>query len=254
LRIADIEYSSLKGKVSESEWTARVELAAIYRLYRFFGWWDMLQAPASAQVPGEPNYLFVPDVCVWDDVTASSLVKITIQGEAASETPFRIIQEAWYPMRAIHEARVDASFVIHTHDPHVVALSAQKEGLLPISQTAAIVLGGKLAVHEYDGIETYESAIPGLQKSLGDSNAMILRHHGAVVLGRTAYEALWRMDQLLLACRIQLLAGSTKELLQLPPRIVATFPGEIERAGVGPAPQWEGLLRVLDRIDKTYRE
>src|ERR1700683_965139 len=157
MRIADIEYSSLKDKVSEKEWAARVELAAIYRLYRFFGWWDMLQAPSSARVPGEPHYLFVPSVCVWDDVTASSLVKITIQGEAASETPFRIIKEAWYPMRAIHEARVDANFVIHTHDPHVVALSARKEGLLPISQSAAIVLGGKLAVHEYDGVETYES-------------------------------------------------------------------------------------------------
>jgi ribulose-5-phosphate 4-epimerase/fuculose-1-phosphate aldolase len=222
-------------------------------MYSLFGWSDMLQAPASARVPGEPHFLFVPAGFMWDEVTASSLVKITVKGDVVSQTPFGTILDAWYPVQAIHEVRADANFVIHTHDAYAVALSARKEGLLPISQTAAIVLGTKLAIHEYEGVETYESAIPGLQRSLGDASAMILRHHGAMVLGRTAFEAVFRMDQLLLACRTQILAGDPNNLLRLPETILATFPYEIERAAQAPSPLWSGLLRRLDEIDPSYR-
>jgi ribulose-5-phosphate 4-epimerase/fuculose-1-phosphate aldolase len=254
VKIGDIEYSSLKGKVSQAEWTTRVELAAIFRMHHMSGWSDLLQAAASARIPGENHYLFVPAGCVWDEITASSLVKVTLDGEVVSDTPFNIIRDFWFPMEAVHAARPDdANFLIHTHNAYAIALSARKEGLLPLSQAAAVVLASKVVFHEYEGVETYEAAMPGLQRALGDANSILLRNHGALVLGRTAFEAFLRMDQLLEACRVQVLAGRASDLVQMSPEVLATFPYEMKRSEQYPG-QWLGLLRRLDRIDQSYRE
>ncbi len=254
MKIGDIEYPSLKGKVSEAEWTTRVELAAIFRLHHMSGWADLLQAAASARIPGQTHYLFAPAGCVWDEITASSLVKITLDGKIASDTPFDIIRDFWYPMQAVHAARPDdANFLIHTHNVYVAAMSVRKDSLLYLSQASAVVLSGKVAYYDYEGVETYEAAMPALQRALGDATAIMLRNHGALVVGSVAYEAYLRMDQLVEACRVQLLAGRTDELVQMTPEVIATFPHEVERAGVYPT-QWLGLLRRLDRIDPSYRE
>lgn len=252
LKFGDTAYPSLEGKVSKAEWRARVDLAALYRLIPLMGWYDLVMAPASARVPGEPNhYLFNPTGILFEEMTASALVKIDIEGKIVAETPFSIDGGAWYPMRSVHEVREDADWVIHTHDDDCAALSARREKLLPISQGAAFVLADGLAYHAYDGIETYAERMAGLRQSLGTANSMLLENHGAVTLGRSAWQALQRMSRLTKACRIQLLAGRDEDLVRIPEDVIATFPAELKRAGVNNP--WAGLLRKLDRLDPSYR-
>lgn len=251
-KLGDVDYPSLEGKVSDGEWRARVDLAALYRLIPLMGWYDLVMAPASARVPGEPqHYLFNPVGFLFEEITASSLVKITVEGEILSETPFGISQEGWFPMRAVHEVREDADWVIHSHDDDSAALSARREGLLPISQGAAFILADGIAYHDYDGIETYAERMAGIRQSLGHAKTLLLRNHGAVTLGRTPWQALQRMTRLTKACRIQLLAGRDEDLVRIPGDVLATFPDELKRVA-GPGP-WAGLLRKLDRLDPSYR-
>ncbi len=253
LKLGDIEYPSLKGKVSEAEWKARVELAALYRLIELFGWNDLSGAPASARIPGQPFYLFNPNGLLFEEITASSLVKINLEGEVVSETPFRHVASTWFPMKAVHEVREDANFVIHSHDDYGMALSARREKLLPVSQSAGFALADGVAFHDYDGVETYQERVPALQASLGARNRMILHNHGLLAVGASAYQALYRMASLRKACRVQLLAGFEKDLFQLPGEIIEQMAEEIRR---GPAVGnfWPGLLRKLDRIDPSYKE
>jgi ribulose-5-phosphate 4-epimerase/fuculose-1-phosphate aldolase len=254
MKIGDIEYTSLKGKVSDAEWNTRVELAAIYRLHHMTGLSDLLQAGASARIPGdEQHYLFVPGGCVWDEITASCLVKITLDGKVVSDTPFQIIRDFWYPMQAIHTARKDANFLIHTHNAYAVAMSAKRDPLVYISQASAVVLSGKVAYYDYEGVETHEEAMPALARAVGDAGAVILRNHGGLVISSTAFGAYITMDQLVEACKVQLLAGESEDLVQMQPEVIATFPAELERAAPYPT-QWFGLLRRLDRVDPSYRE
>jgi ribulose-5-phosphate 4-epimerase/fuculose-1-phosphate aldolase len=254
MKIGDIEYPSLKGKVSQAEWNARVELAAIFRLHHMSGLSDLLQAGASARIPGEEqHYLFSPGGCVWDEITASCLVKITLDGKIVSDTPFKIIRDFWYPMQAVHTARKDANFLIHTHNSYAVAMSARKDPLVYLSQASAVVLSGKVAYYDYEGVETHEAAMPALARAVGDATAVVLRNHGALVIGTSAFDAYLMMDQLVEACRVQLLAGQSRDLVQIKPEVVATFPSELERAANYPT-QWLGLLRRLDRIEPSYRD
>ncbi|HEY2032187.1 MAG TPA: class II aldolase/adducin family protein [Rhizomicrobium sp.] len=252
MRLGDTEYPSLRGKVSDEEWRARVELAALYRLVPLMGWDDLSITHCSARVPGKPHYLFNPMGFLFEEITASSLIKITLEGEVLSETPFEITLGGWYPMKAVHAAREDANFVIHTHDTYGIALSARKEKLQPVSQGAGFVIADKIAYHDYDGVETYEDRIVGLQKSLGDANRLILHNHGLLTVGRTARQAFQRMHGLNKACLVQLLAGRSEELIHLPESILAGFPAEITRAqGNNP---WPGMLRKLDRLDPSYKD
>jgi ribulose-5-phosphate 4-epimerase/fuculose-1-phosphate aldolase len=253
MKIGDIEYQSLRGKVPDAEWRARVDLAAIYRLYGVLGWWDLLQAPASARVPGEPHYLFAPAACLWEEVTASSLVKIDVKAKKVVNSPFEIIEDNWYPFRAVHEVREDANFVIHTHDIYGMALSARPEGLLAVTQNAALVFGSDVRTHDYPGVETHESTMAGLQASLNTGGILILNHHGFVTLGRVAFEAVARTYLVRTACQAQLLAGKGADLRQLEPKIVAGFKHEIERSYAYPS-IWPALLRKLDRVDPSYKE
>lgn len=253
MKLGDIEYPTLKGKVSAEEWQARVELAAIYRLIPLFGWFDLAMPPSSAKVPGEPHYLFNPAGILFEEITASSLVKVKIDGELAAETPFDYLRSTWYPMQAAHEGREDANFVIHSHDDYAMALSARREKLLPISQTAGFVLAGGVAYHDYDGVETYPERIAGLKNSLGSGSMMILHNHGLLTIGRTAWQAFGRMNQLRKACRVQLLAGLGGDLIHLGTDILTEMQEELRR---GPAVSnpWPSLLRKLDRLDPSYKE
>ncbi len=250
LTVGDMEYPSLVGSVPDDEWRTRVELAALYRLVVVMGWDDLSVTHISARV-GD-HYLFNPQDLLFEEVTASNLVKITLDGEIASNTPFKIAVGDWYPHKAVHAVREDANFVIHTHDDYGTAVSTQKRGLEAISQTAAFVLGGTISYHDYDGVETYEERIQGLQESLGSANFMILRNHGLLSLGRTAPEVFYRIAGLIKACRIQILAGPrTDHLVVLPDEMLATFPGELKRPRGNDA--WPGLIRKLDRLDPSYK-
>lgn len=254
MKIGDLEYPSLKGKVSDEEWRARVDLAALYRLIPVMGWWDLSQAPASACVPGEPDhYLFNPLGFMFDEITASSLIKITLDGEYVDETPLKFHRRIWYPMQAVHAARPDAKFVLHSHDALFTALSARKDKLLPISQPAGFALAGGIAYHDYDGVETYEERMASLQTSLGQYGAMILHNHGLVVLGRSAYEVIGKTSNIRQACKVQLLAGHSADLRSIDENVLPAFAEEL-RAGVAVDNLWPALLRKLDRLDPSYQD
>lgn len=252
LQLGEISYPSLEGKVSDGEWTTRVELAALFRAVEHMGFNDLTQAPLSARIPGEPHYLVQPLGILFDEITASSLVKIDLAGQIVAPTPFSHLEAGWIPLKAVHAAREDANFIIHSHDDYATALSARKERLLPISQGAGFALAGGIAYHAYDGVETYEERIPGLQASLADKHVLILENHGLVIVGYTAWHAIYIMSAVQKACRVQILAGRGEDLIFLEPAIIESMAEEIRR---GPAlgDAWKSLMRRLDRIDPSFR-
>jgi ribulose-5-phosphate 4-epimerase/fuculose-1-phosphate aldolase len=251
--MGDIEYPSLKGKVSDAEWRTRVELAAIYRLYVLLGWFDLSMPPASARIPGEDCYLYNPSGILYDEITASSLVKVTFDGELAAETPFEYLRGAWYPQQAGHSAGPDANFVLHTHDDYCEALSAVKGGLLPISQTSGFALADGVSYHAYDGVETYPHMVDVLRTSLGSNRMMILENHGLITVGHTAWIAVTRMNLLRKACRVQLMAAAAGELIHLTPEVQTAMVTELKAGPVVGNP-WASLLRKLDRLDPSYKD
>ncbi|QTO23391.1 class II aldolase/adducin family protein [Burkholderia seminalis] len=257
LKIGDTAYPSLKGKVSEDEWNIRVQTAALFRLIPFMGWDDLSLQLVSARA-GD-HFLVGPSGVLFEEVTASSLIKINLEGDVISESPFGVVQNAWYPMRAVHEARPDANFVIHSHDDIIAAVACNAEGLLPISQPAAFAIADGLAYHDYEGVETYEERTPSLQRSLGaTNNAVILRNHGLLTLGYEAKHAFMRHYNIWKACHIQLLANSAKhgELIRLPQPLLDAFGNELMRLGQGDGTMdpWPGLLRKLARLDPSFMD
>ncbi|MDU9027496.1 class II aldolase/adducin family protein [Pseudomonas mediterranea] len=255
LKIGNVSYPSLEGKVSDVEWRIRVETAAIYRLIPYMGWDDLSMQLVSARV-GE-NFLFGPSGPLYEEVTASSLVKININGEILQDTPFGISKSTWYPMRAVHEARLDANWVIHTHDDTIAAVACNREGLLPISQPAAFAWADGLAYHSYEGVETYEERIPGLQESLGQhNNAVILRNHGLLTLGYEAKHAFLRHYNIHKACNIQMMATSARngELIHFSEDMLKSFKHELGRVqeGDGTTDPWDGLVRKMTAMDPSF--
>lgn len=254
MKIGDKEYPSLKGKVSDAEWQTRVELAAIYRLIVQFGWFDLSMPGASAKIPGEPYYLFNPDGFLFEEITASSLVKLSLDGEEVPGQPFSLVPRTWYPMRAVHAVREDANFVIHSHDKYGMALSARREKLLPISQSGGFAIADGISYHDYDGVEVYPERMEPLQQSLGAKNCMVILHnHGIVTLGQTAWQAVSRMNRLRYACEVQVLAGKGDDLIHIAPEIIDSIRTEL-RVGPAVGNPWPGLLRRLDRIDPSFRD
>lgn len=257
LKVGNISYPSLKGKVSEQEWVARVQFAALCRLIPQMGWDDLSMQLISARVGDE--YLFIPNGLLFEEMTASSIVKLNIKGEILSDTPFGIVASTWYPMRAVHEARNDVNFVIHTHDDILAAVACNKDGLLPISQSAAFALADGLGYHDYEGVETYEEKIPSLQQALGASNnAVLLRNHGLLTVGWEASHAFMRHYNIWKACRIQLLASGPRngELIHFPAEMLAEFKHELARVGQGDGTSnpWHGLLRKLTATDSSFMD
>jgi ribulose-5-phosphate 4-epimerase/fuculose-1-phosphate aldolase len=248
--------TSIKDKVSAEEWQARVELAAVYRLVALYGWDDLIFTHISARVPDEEGHFLInPYGFLFEEITASSLVKVNLQGEIISETPYFINPAGFTIHSAIHEARHDVGCVLHTHSLYGVAVSAQKEGLLPISQTSLFPQMG-LAYHDYEGVALNEEEKPRLVADLGMNNFMILRNHGLLTCGKTMAEAFLAMYMLEAACRMQILAQSGgKELTQIHPQIVAGIKAQVEMVtkGMGADLVFPALLRKLERIDGSYK-
>lgn len=257
LAIGNTSYPSLKGVVTDEEWNVRLQLAAVFRLIPLMGWDDLSMQLCSARI-GD-HFLVGPLGPLFEEVTASSLVKINMAGEVVSDTPFGAVNSVWYPMKAVHEARADANFVIHTHDDIVAAVACNSQGLLPISQPAAFAIADGLGYHAYEGVETYETCIPAIQASLGPTNnALLLRNHGLVTLGYQASHAFLRHYNVRKACRIQMMAQSSNSgsLIHLPPSMIESFRAELQRLaqGVGTSDPWEGLLRKLVKLDPSFME
>ena len=249
--------SSVRDQISTGEWQARVDLAAAYRLVALYGWDDLIFTHISARVPGvDHHFLLNPYGMMFDEVTASSLVKVDLEGKKVLDSPYFINPAGFTIHSAVHAAREDALCVMHLHTDYGIAVSAQKSGLLPISQQAMFALSS-LAYHDYEGLALDEEEQPRLVADLGDKKFMILRNHGLLTLGRTAAEAFLGMFLLERACKIQILAQSgAGELAKIPNDIIDRVASQMSAVTVGQGASltWPGLLRKLDRIDPSYRE
>jgi ribulose-5-phosphate 4-epimerase/fuculose-1-phosphate aldolase len=253
-----LEIPSLQGKVSPEEWAVRVDLAAAYRLVSRYGWEDLVFTHISARVPGtQDHFLINPYGLFFDEITASSLVKIDQQGNKLEDSPFPVNQAGFVIHSAIHAARHDAKCVLHTHTLNGVAVSTQRAGLLPISQHSLFALNS-LGYHDFEGPALDDDEKPRLVADLGDNRGLILRNHGLLTVGETVADAFVAMYYLEASCAIQVRAQSGGgELIPVPKDVMekgyAQATASQRRQGGQGRLVWPGLLRRLDRIDPTFR-
>ncbi|MFZ5719599.1 MAG: class II aldolase/adducin family protein [Pseudomonadota bacterium] len=239
---------SLQGKVSAEEWQARVDLAALYRLVALHGWDDLIYTHISARIPGpEHHFLINPYGLLFEEITASSLVKIDLDGNILQETPYFINPAGFTIHSAVHAAREDAKFVMHLHTDQGVAVAAQKDGLLPLSQHALIVLP-RLAYHDYEGIALNHDERERLVADIGDKSLMLLRNHGTLAVGATAADCWVGMYYLERACRMQIdaLSAGRDSVLIAPEAAQAEVKSQVG-GGIGGGLAWPACLRKLDR-------
>ena len=246
---------SLKEVVSADEWQLRCDLAAAYRLVAAYGWSDLVFTHISARIPGpEHHFLINPYGLMFDEITASSLVKVDQHCNKLSDSPFPVNPAGFVIHSAIHAGRDDAACVLHTHSRAGVAVSAQKCGILPISQQSTFVLGS-LAYHDYEGVALRDDEKPRLQTDLGRANYLVLRNHGLLTVGRTIADAFLQMYTFENTCRIQLDAQAGGELVHVPPEILTGVASAMKAVTVGQGANlvWPALLRKLDRLDASYK-
>jgi ribulose-5-phosphate 4-epimerase/fuculose-1-phosphate aldolase len=232
-----------------------VDLAACYRLVAHFGWDDLIFTHISARVPGpEHHFLINPYGMTFDEITASSLVKIDLDGKKVLPSPYEINPAGFVIHSAIHAVRDNAMCVLHTHSINGVAVSAQKEGVLPLSQQSTFVLSS-LAYHDYEGVAVNADEKPRLVRDLGDRNFLMLRNHGLLTVGPTISEAFVMMYMFEATCMIQVRAQAGGELIRIDQRVLSAAREGVRTAmrGSGGALAWPGLLRKLDRIDPSFR-
>jgi ribulose-5-phosphate 4-epimerase/fuculose-1-phosphate aldolase len=250
-----MEIASLKQVVSSEEWQLRVDLAACYRLVALYGWSDLVFTHISARVPGpEHHFLINPYGLMFDEITASSLVKVDRDCRKIIDSPFPVNPAGFTIHSCVHEVREDAGCVLHTHSRAGVAVSAQKCGILPISQQSTFVLAS-LAYHDYEGVALRDDEKPRLQKDLGQKNFLVLRNHGLLAVGKSVPEAFLNMYTFENTCRIQIDAQGGGELVHVNPKILDGLSQVFKTvtAGQGANIAWPALLRKLDRIDPDYK-
>ncbi len=251
-----MEIASLKQVVSAEEWQLRTDLAACYRLAALYGWSDLVFTHISARVPGpEHHFLINPYGLMFDEITASSLVKVDAQCNKVIDSPFPVNPAGFTIHSCIHEVREDAGCVLHIHSRAGVAVSAQRCGVLPISQQSTFVLAS-LAYHGYEGVALRDEEKPRLQADLGTKNFLMLRNHGLLTVGRTVPDAFLSMYIFENTCRIQIDAQAGGELVQIDPRIMEGMAQVMKTAtaGQGANIAWPALIRKLDRVDPGYRQ
>ena len=252
-----MKIASLKEVVSEAEWQLRVDLAACYRLIALYGWSDLVFTHVTARVPGpEHHFLINPYGLMFDEITASSLVKVDQQCNKLNDTPFPVNPAGFTIHSSIHEARHDVTCVLHTHTRAGVAVSAQRAGVLPISQQSTFVLAS-LAYHAYAGVALREEEKARLVADLGDKSFFMLRNHGLLTVGRSVAEAFLSMYTFENTCRIQIDAqAGGGELVQVDPNILDGMAQVMKTvtAGQGANIAWPALLRKLDRVDPSFRD
>lgn len=258
---ARISVPSLRGKVSDAEWQARVELAACYRLVDLYGMSDMIANHISVRVPGEGNaFLINPYGYLYEEITASSLLKIDEDGTILhkpdfGDEDFGINRAGFVIHSAIHQARPEITCVLHTHTWAGMALSCLDTGLLPITQTSMRFL--RIGYHDYQGVVLNASEKDSLIEDLGNNNALILRNHGLLTVGNTVAEAFNAMHRLELSARTQLAAQSCgRPLVSVPQNVLEeTFTNyQPQTRGAFGLREWPALLRRLNRLDPSYRE
>ena len=245
----------LRTEVSDEEWAQRVDLAALYRLVALHGWDDFLFTHLSARVPGpEHHFLINPIGLCFDEITASSLVKVNTQGEKVIDSPYEINPAGFTIHSAVHMAREDAMFVMHLHTDDGVAVSAMADGLMPLSQHAMQL--GEIAYHDYEGVALDLDERERIVADLGDKQFLLLRNHGTLTVGTTANAAFMAMFYLERACTMQVRALASGNV-NVPPQgapekaaqqSTGLFDGSVDRIA------WPAWLRKLDRVDSSFRE
>ena len=246
---------SLQNQVSAEEWQLRCDLAACYRLVAAYGWSDLVFTHISVRLPGpDHHFLINPYGLMFDEITASSLIKVDQHCNKLIESPFPVNPAGFVIHSAVHEAREDVQCVMHTHTRAGVAVSAQKAGVLPISQQSTFVLAS-LAYHDYEGVAFRPDEKPRLQADLGAANFLMLRNHGLLTCGASIADAFLGMYVFESTCQIQLAAQAGGELISVDPRIVAGVAEamRVQTGGLGGAFAWPALLRKVEKLDSGYR-
>jgi ribulose-5-phosphate 4-epimerase/fuculose-1-phosphate aldolase len=253
--LTTVEVPSVRDQVSGEEWQLRVELAAAYRLVAYFGWDDLIFTHLSARIPGpDHHFLLNPFNLMFEEITASSLIKVDTAGTPLMDTPFVTNPAGFVIHSAIHMAREDAQVVMHLHTPHGQAVSAQEDGLLPLTQTAMGVCD-EIAFHDYEGIAVDTAERERLIEDLGAKNAMLLRNHGTLAVGDTVGDAFLRLYMIERACAAQVMALSGGNALHRPRQGVPEVTAEQSRVGlrtVASALAWPALLRKAYRLDPAF--
>jgi len=253
---AEAALTAVRDQVSEAEWQVRVDLAAAYRLVAHFGWDDLVFTHISARVPGgEHHFLVNPYGCLFEEITASSLVKVDLDGNKVMDSPWPVNPAGFTIHSAVHEAREDAHCVLHLHTNAGIAVSIQRAGLQPLSQTSLFALAS-VGYHDYEGVALNEDEKPRLVADLGDRNFLILRNHGTLTVGGSVGEAFLAMYILERACQIQIMAQSGDDLVPVPAPILAGIAAQAEEVtlGQGAALIWPAMMRKADRLDPGFRD
>lgn len=254
-----LDLPSLQGQVSDAEWDMRVDLAATYRLCALYGWTDLVFTHISLRLPdedGQERFLINPYGIMFDEITASSLVKIDLEGNICQETPYVVNPAGFTIHSAIHEARENAGCVIHVHTPYGVAVSVQNEGLRRYTQFSMVV-NNDLAYHDYEGIALEPDERIRIVADLGEKNLLMLRNHGTLTVGPNCAIAFLRMYFLENACKTQIFAqsGGTPNLHEEPQTMADTVQAQSAAAflpGIGDKLVWPGLMRKLKRANPGY--
>ncbi len=252
--MADDPGASIKTRVSAEEWQARVDCAALYRLVALHGWDDMIFTHISMRVPGpEHHFLINPYGLFFEEITASSLVKVDLEGNIVAPTPYYINPAGFTIHSAIHAAREDALCVMHLHTDAGVGVSAQKHGLLPISQNALLVLP-HLAYHDYEGVALNLDERERLVRDIGAAKLMLLRNHGTLAVGVNAADAFVGIFFLERACaqQVNALSGGRECALIAPEAAQAEARGQSAGLAMVSGLAWPGLKRKLDRHSPGY--
>ena len=248
---------SVKAHVSPEEWAVRTDLAAAYRAVAHYGWDDLVFTHISARVPGPGHHFLInPYGMMFEEITASSLVKIDLAGDKVMDSPFEINPAGFTIHSAVHEARADAHCVMHLHTIEGVAVSCQKEGLRALSQQSIFPLAS-IAYHDYEGVALNPEEKVRLVRDLGDKHNLILRNHGLLTCADTVADAVLYMYILQKACEVQVRAqAGGGELIPVPQAIVdgvrKASKAVLRQSGGMIA--WPGILRKLDRIDPSWRD
>ena len=249
------EPTTVRERVSAEEWQARVDLAAAYRLVAHYGWDDLIFTHISARVPGpDHHFLINPYGLLFDEMTASNLLKVDLDGNLVEPTPYFFNPAGFTIHSAVHAAREDAKCVLHLHTVAGVAVSCQKHGLLPINQTA-MLLNDQIAYHEYEGVALLLDERPRLVADLGTKNAMLLRNHGTLTVGESVGEAFLSMYFLERACATQIALLTAGSELHWPAPEVQEVVKRQAGVGIGSVAKlaWDAQLRMLDAKDPSYK-
>lgn len=248
---------SNKLNVTPEEWQVRLDLAACYRLVALYGWTDLVFTHITAKIPGTENqFLINPYGMLFDEITASSLVKIDLAGNKLDDSPYPVNPAGFVIHSAIHAARADAKCVLHTHTANGVAVAAQESGVLPISQQSIFVLSS-LAYHDYEGVALNDEEKPRLVADLGNKYFLMLRSHGLLTVGESVADAFLFMYFFETTCNIQIRAQSTGGgLIRIPQPILDGAAAQVTAGtkGLGGQIAWPALLRKLDRIAPDYKD